>query len=202
MARLMGLDAMPILPSCGDANSIGRSRSTNSVQSWPGILTERSNGSPGKNSVQCQEKPIYLREENEDFLILSFAPDENGGEFLLNWDKSKLNSATERKERRIRRKERREKHTGESCEKKQNCRKLQREKKAQGKVKCENNGELPLIFDLEKFKSMERKVDTEAPSQNSSPVSVLDLPETHDEYPTEPNSPNSGNNFNKFEFKL
>lgn len=179
VARLMGLDTMPILPNSTDSN-------------WPGILTEQTNASPAKSLASFHEKPIYLREENEEFLILSFTPDENGKENLSNWDDCRLNT---RNKRRIRRKQSREKCVSDLCEKKENFRKLQRVRNKDGTVKCEENGELPLIFDLEKIKLIERNVETESLSQNSSPVSVLDLPETHDECLTEPNSPNSGNNF-------
>ncbi|KAF3336979.1 DUF761-associated sequence motif [Carex littledalei] len=175
VARLMGLDSMPI--------------STNSTaSSWPEIMTERTNASPAKSSVSFHEKPIYLREENEEFLILSFTPDENGKENLSNWGNCTSNA---RNIRRSRRKQSSEKSVRDSCQKKENFRKLQRVSKKDGIVKCEENGELPLIFDLEKIKFIQRKVETESLSQNSSPVSVLDLPETHDECPTEPNSPNS-----------
>lgn len=186
VARLMGLDSMPILPNSTDSN-------------LPGILTERTNASPSKSSVSFHEKPIYLREENEEFLILSFTPDENGNNNLSNWGNCTSNT---RNTRRNRRKQSREKCVRDSCEKKENFRKLQRVRKKNGIVKCEENGELPLIFDLEKIKLIQRKVETESLSQNSSPVSVLDLPETHDECPTEPNSPNSGNSFQFFEFEL
>lgn len=186
VARLMGLDSMPILPNSTDSN-------------LPAILTERTNASPAKSSVSFHEKPIYLREENEEFLILSFTPDENGNENLSNWGNCTSHT---RNTRRYRRKQSREKCVRDSCEKKENFRKLQRVRKKDGIVKCEENGELPLIFDLEKIKLIQRKVETESLSQNSSPVSVLDLPETHDECPTEPNSPNSGNSFQIFKFEL
>ncbi|KAJ1695571.1 hypothetical protein LUZ63_012269 [Rhynchospora breviuscula] len=191
VARLMGLDSMPISPHSSCLNSVGRSRSTNSVESWPGILTERSNASSVNSLVSFHEKPIYLREENDEFLVLSFTPDENE-ESLSNWGKCRLSTAVDRKKRRILRKQNREKCVSGRCEKKENCRKLQRDQKEESMTKHGNNGELPLILDLEKLKVIQRKVETECLSQNSSPVSVLDLPETNDEYPTEPNSPNSG----------
>ncbi|KAJ3688122.1 hypothetical protein LUZ61_017286 [Rhynchospora tenuis] len=192
VARLMGLDSMPISPHNSFLNSVGRSRSTNSVQSWPGILTERSNASSINSSVSFHEKPIYLREENDEFLVLSFTPDENVEESLPNWGKCRLSTAVERKKRRIQRKQNGEKCLGDRCEKKENYTKLQRDQKDESMAKHDKNGELPLILDLERIKMIQRKIETECLSQNSSPVSVLDLPETSDEYPTEPNSPNSG----------
>ncbi|KAJ4772722.1 Ribonuclease H [Rhynchospora pubera] len=189
VARLMGLDSMPISPHTSCLNSVGRSRSTNSVESWPGILTERSNASSVNSLVSFHEKPIYLREENDEFLVLSFTPDENGEESLSNWGKCRLSTAVERKKRRIQRKQNREKCVSDRCEIKENCRKLRRDQKEKSVAK---NDELPLILDLEKIKMIQRRVETECLSQNSSPISVLDLPETNDEYPTEPNSPNSG----------
>lgn len=202
VARLMGLDSMPISPNAGELNSFGRSQSQNSAESWPGILTERTNSSPAKTSDSFHEKPIYLREENEEFLILSFTPDGNGEENLPNWGKFRSATSIEREKRKTRRKPIREKRASDSCEEKKNCRKLERVNKKDGIVKCENNGELPLILDLEKIKLIQRKVETECSSQNSSPVSVLDLPETHDECPTEPNSPNSGKFLQNLEFEL
>ncbi|KAJ4804931.1 Ribonuclease H [Rhynchospora pubera] len=189
VARLMGLDSMPISPHTSCLNSVGRSRSTNSVESWPGILTERSNASSVNSLVSFHEKPIYLREENDEFLVLSFTPDENGEESLSNWGKCRLSTAVDRKKRRIQRKQNREKCVSDRCEIKENCRKLRRDQKEKSVAK---NDELPLILDLEKIKMIQRRVETECLSQNSSPISVLDLPETNDEYPTEPNSPNSG----------
>ncbi|KAJ4779359.1 Ribonuclease H [Rhynchospora pubera] len=189
VARLMGLDSMPISPHTSCLNSVGRSRSTNSVESWPGILTERSNASSVNSLVSFHEKPIYLREENDEFLVLSFTPDENGEESLSNWGNCRLSTAVDRKKRRIQRKQNREKCVSDRCEIKENCRKLRRDQKEKSVAK---NDELPLILDLEKIKMIQRRVETECLSQNSSPISVLDLPETNDEYPTEPNSPNSG----------
>ncbi|KAJ4786408.1 Ribonuclease H [Rhynchospora pubera] len=189
VARLMGLDSMTISPHNSRLNSVGRSRSTNSVESWPGILTERSNASSVNSLVSFHEKPIYLREENDEFWVLSFTPDENGEESLSNWGKCRLSTAVDRKKRRIQRKQNREKCVSDRCEKKENYRKLQRDQKEESVAK---NDELLLILDLEKIKMIQRRVETECLSQNSSPVSVLDLPETTDEYPTEPNSPNSG----------
>jgi DUF761-associated sequence motif len=193
VARLMGLDSMPISQNPGNLNSNGRSRSQNSVESCPGVLTERTNASPINSSVPFYEKPVYLREENDEFLILSFTPDGNGDESLPDWGKCRsITSTIEKQKRGIRRKPKREKRASDS-EEKENCRKLERVKKKNGFVKCEKNGALPLILDLEKIKLIRRKVEIECSSQNSSPVSVLDLPETNDECPTEPNSPNSGN---------
>jgi DUF761-associated sequence motif len=203
VARLMGLDSMPISWNSGNLNSYSRSRSQNSVEIWPGVVTERTNASPANSLDPFSEKTVYLREENDEFLILSFTQDGNGEESFSNWGKCRsVTSTPERKKRRIRRKPRREKHASDSCEEKENYRKLERVKKKNGFVQCEKNGVLPLILDLEKIKLIQRKVEIECSSQNSSPVSVLDLPETNDEGPTEPNSPNSGNYLQNSEFAL
>ncbi|KAJ3676356.1 hypothetical protein LUZ60_003768 [Juncus effusus] len=172
VARLMGLDSMPIVPSSSTSDSFTRSRSANSVESWPGFINKRNQVSPVQSSISFREKPTYLRKENEEFLLLSFSPDENEDGFVVNLEKMK----------RRRRKQRRENRE------KEKCRKLRRVKREEILEKCDENGELPLILNLEKFELEKSQVETECLSQNSSPVSVLDLPDTQ----FETYSPKSG----------
>ncbi|KAL5202028.1 hypothetical protein ABZP36_012980 [Zizania latifolia] len=78
VARLMGLDAMPPADS---QLLLRRSRSASSAEGgWSPLRTEI------RASPSLREKPAYLREENDEFLILSFSPEarhDNADLFLL-----------------------------------------------------------------------------------------------------------------------
>ncbi|KAG8067042.1 hypothetical protein GUJ93_ZPchr0005g16212 [Zizania palustris] len=77
VARLMGLDAMPPADS---QLPLRRSRSASSAEGWSPLRTEI------RASPSLREKPAYLREENDEFLILSFSPEarhDNAELFLL-----------------------------------------------------------------------------------------------------------------------
>ncbi|MQM05723.1 hypothetical protein Taro_038535 [Colocasia esculenta] len=74
VARLMGLDSMPELPSAPQG-PIGRSRSTGSLEGWPVLLPVQTH----RRSHSFRETPTFLRPENDEFLLLSFSP-ENGEE--------------------------------------------------------------------------------------------------------------------------
>ncbi|RWW43757.1 hypothetical protein BHE74_00050559 [Ensete ventricosum] len=75
VARLMGLDSMPVFPYT-PPDSVMRSRSANSAESWPGVsCSEGCDGVQIKTSLSFLGAPTYLRQENEEFLVLSFAPE-------------------------------------------------------------------------------------------------------------------------------
>ncbi|URE35287.1 hypothetical protein MUK42_06475 [Musa troglodytarum] len=77
VARLMGLDSMPVFPYT-PPETVTRSRSTNSVESWPGFLcSERSSDTAQiRTPSSFREAPTYLRQENDDFLVMSFTPED------------------------------------------------------------------------------------------------------------------------------
>ncbi|CAL9165774.1 unnamed protein product, partial [Musa hybrid cultivar] len=83
VARLMGLDSMPVFPYTPPM--VTRSRSTNSVESWPGFLcSERSSGAAQiRTPSSFREAPTYLRQENDDFLVMSFTPEDKARSIMV-----------------------------------------------------------------------------------------------------------------------
>ncbi|XP_077214558.1 uncharacterized protein LOC143849440 [Tasmannia lanceolata] len=76
VARLMGLESMPVeLGRIPKPNSIGRSRSVNSL-SWSEFDPLQRQHRRVRTSLSFREIPTFLRQENEEFLILSFGSDE------------------------------------------------------------------------------------------------------------------------------
>lgn len=81
VARLMGLDSMPELgsiPPVRNQDSIGRSRSMNSINNWFEFDPNQRLHRRVRTSLSFRESPTFLREENQDFILLCFEPD--GGE--------------------------------------------------------------------------------------------------------------------------
>ncbi|CAN6349589.1 unnamed protein product [Urochloa humidicola] len=78
VARLMGLDAMPTPPL-----PLRRSRSASSAEGSPSPSPWDAPPPPtpraARASSSLREKPAYLRQESEEFLLLSFSP-EGGGD--------------------------------------------------------------------------------------------------------------------------
>ncbi|CAL9123362.1 unnamed protein product [Musa textilis] len=103
VARLMGLDSMPVFPYT-PPDSVKRSRS---AESWPGVsCSEGSRGMQIKTSVSFRGAPTYLRQENEEFLVLSFAPERKAETTMAKGRKDKA-STGDSKEREANRAERR-----------------------------------------------------------------------------------------------
>ncbi|RWW12040.1 hypothetical protein GW17_00024311 [Ensete ventricosum] len=90
VARLMGLDSMPVFPYT-PPETVTRSRSTNSVESWPGFLcSERSSGAAQiRTPSSFREAPTYLRQENDDFLVMSFTPEDKARSVMVKAGDSK-----------------------------------------------------------------------------------------------------------------
>ncbi|XP_072959399.1 uncharacterized protein [Typha angustifolia] len=193
VARLMGLDSMPTFPA-PPLDAIGRSKSTNSIESWAGFLGERSHLSPLRTSTSFREVPTFLRQENEEFLLLSFAPDGKGDNFPSNSRKSEMGfkikvekynqndgSVKESgRERSIGKKKKKSKRKEE-----QNCQKENETRRKQST----SSKEMPFMLENSsitktKFGSSRSKVEMECISQNSSPVSVLHHPDADEEYST------------------
>ncbi|THU46356.1 hypothetical protein C4D60_Mb09t04080 [Musa balbisiana] len=84
VARLMGLDSMPVFPYT-PPETVTHSRSTNSVESWPGFLcSERSSGAAQiRTPSSFREAPTYLRQENDDFLVMSFTPEDKARSIMV-----------------------------------------------------------------------------------------------------------------------
>ncbi|XP_077213948.1 uncharacterized protein LOC143848778 [Tasmannia lanceolata] len=78
VARLMGLESMPdelgwISPI---PNSIRRRRLEKSLNNWPKFDSMQRQHRPVRTSMSFRKIPTFLRQENEEFLILSFGSDE------------------------------------------------------------------------------------------------------------------------------
>ncbi|KAF5191002.1 hypothetical protein FRX31_019411 [Thalictrum thalictroides] len=69
VARLMGLETMPEFNS---KDSIGRSRSVNSVDFWSEFDQNQSQHRRVKSSLSFREMPSFLEEEDDKFFVLSF----------------------------------------------------------------------------------------------------------------------------------
>lgn len=228
VARLMGLESMPVCPYAA-SELIGRSRSANSLESWPGFLSERSQSPPVRTSLSFREVPTYLRQENEEFLLLSFTPDEKEEMMRSNGMRqgTRFREMKERKSEdrdRVKReitsieakkkKNTRDEH--QHCHKKNVPRKRHDEvdsavhsrsknvrrkgsqaTKAEDLIKPTKHIEMPILLErpgiAKKMENARRKVESECSSQDSSPVSVLDLAYTDDDCCIDNNSPSSGN---------
>lgn len=175
VARLMGLETMPNFSSAASTDSIGRSRSTNSVESWPGFLNERYRPSQIKASASFREVPTYLTKENEEFLLLSFGPEGKGEK-----KKKKKNKKGSREQKSRRREES----------------KTRRKWSADSKT---DDLAPRSVCNREGLESSQRDVvlEAECVTQNSSPVSVLDHADDggddDDECDAIPNSTTLGN---------
>ncbi|XP_010920845.1 uncharacterized protein [Elaeis guineensis] len=229
VARLMGLESMPVYPYAA-SELIGRSRSTNSLESWPGFLSERSQSPVVRTSISFREVPTYLRQENEDFLLLSFTPDDKEETMGSNGmrratrvremkerkseDRDRVKRETrsiEEKKKKNRRDEHRHCHKKNVPQKrndevkdsavhsrKKNVRRRGCQgTKAEDLIKSTKHIEMPIMLErssIAKEKKQENargKVESECSSQDSSPVSVLDLAYTDDDCCINNNSPSS-----------
>ncbi|KAK9280678.1 hypothetical protein L1049_014376 [Liquidambar formosana] len=217
VARLMGLDSMPV-NNLGHTqmtpNSILRSRSMNSVDYWPECDRMQGRHRRVKTSLSFREPPTFLEREDEEFFILSF---ENGGESKELRSKGRKSEAAlgelkQRRAERCRRKENRGENVLEQKKKedqetrkkisieKENVRRRVSEKPSQkiSKVNDSTNNLRPtkmhaaaeivkptkhkeardgskLRKKKKKNYSAAKKVVPECSSEESSPVSVLDL---------------------------
>ncbi|TVU18082.1 hypothetical protein EJB05_34152, partial [Eragrostis curvula] len=81
VARLMGMDAMPAAEA-PPAPPLRRSRSEGRSLSPCGHSDANAAAAPAKvrASASLREKPAYLRAENDMFLLLSFSPEDRGAE--------------------------------------------------------------------------------------------------------------------------
>ncbi|KAM0855351.1 hypothetical protein ACQ4PT_049840 [Festuca glaucescens] len=115
VARLMGLDAMPTPPR-DQQPALRRSRSASSAEGLsPPPPTPCCSPRPRvvrTTSASFSDRPTYLRRENDEFLLLSFSPDDPGDDDGLSAEYSPPsrrgadggnNSRKQRRERRRRR---------------------------------------------------------------------------------------------------
>lgn len=83
VARLMGLDAMPT--PARDQQTLRRSRSASSAEGWSSPTPCCFGDAPRRRVVRTtsasfRDRPTYLRRENDEFLLLSFIPDDDGSD--------------------------------------------------------------------------------------------------------------------------
>lgn len=235
VARLMGLESMPVYPCAAASELVARSRSANSLESWPGFLSERSHSPQFRTSRSFQEVPTYLRQESENFLLPSFTPDDGEEAMASNGMRRRmdLREVKERKKRehktRVEKERRteiriREKKNKSKSFEQQHCHKENVPERKHGEVKdsavrrsrkkdvrrkgCQGtkaadsikpikHREMPIMLDRsgvvkKKLQNARGKVDLECSSQNSSPVSVLDLSYIDDYYCIDTNPPSTG----------
>ncbi|XBJ22552.1 hypothetical protein VPH35_000928 [Triticum aestivum] len=85
VARLMGLDAMPT-PARDPQQTLRRSRSASSAEGWSSPTPCCFGGDAPRRrvvrttSASFRDRPTYLRRENDEFLLLSFSPDDDGSD--------------------------------------------------------------------------------------------------------------------------
>ncbi|XP_020578266.1 uncharacterized protein LOC110023283 [Phalaenopsis equestris] len=181
VARLMGLESLPAFPY-SQPEAISRTRSANSAEPWKGsgILGEQKCGIAGselRKSQSFREVRSYLRKESEEFLVLSFG----------DYDECEASELNDKKRD----------FCSEQCTTKVN----RAEKKKSRNKSFVNSAEIVLndlkssvppfvdhisISETEiaerssscrkKISFGQRELETDCGSQNSSPVSVLDLP--------------------------
>ncbi|KAG1371566.1 hypothetical protein COCNU_16G006600 [Cocos nucifera] len=233
VARLMGLESMPVSP-CAASELVARSRSTNSLESWPGFLSERSHSPEFRTSQSFREAPTYLKQENEDFLLLSFTSDDREEAMASNGMRSRMDfremkekkkgghkareEKNSRTERRIREKKNKNKTVEQQHRHKEDLPKRKhgeakdsavhrsrkkdvRRKGCQGtkaadSIKPIKQREMPIMLDRssivkKKLENARGKVEPECSSQNSSPVSVLDLAYIDYDHCNHTNSPSA-----------
>ncbi|CAL9187825.1 unnamed protein product, partial [Musa hybrid cultivar] len=214
VARLMGLDSMPVFPYT-PPDSVKGSRSANSAESWPGVsCSEGSSGVQIKTSLSFRGAPTYLRQENEEFLVLSFAPESKAETTMAKGRKDKA-STGDSKEREANRTERRvaEKKTRNqqknSHKQQQNLperehkngrgsvvpspkEKLRRDSCTVTKLGGEN-AKAAEQKKMQKLAAAQAKNEAGCSSQDSSPVSVLDYGIMDGEYSISISPPTSGN---------
>lgn len=169
VARLMGLETSATFPF-GQPEMISRTRSANSAEAsnGAGLLREQRSGDSGSNlrkSRSFHEVPSYLRKESEEFLVLTFGDYDDG-------EASELIPMS--RDRKLTEKKRPGNRTWENDSKDNQCDAAKdfgspslekamepNEKAARGRTKlCFAQGEM----------------EEECNTQNSSPVSVFDLP--------------------------
>lgn len=214
VARLMGLESTPACPGAA-SELIGRSRSVKSLESWPGLPSGRSDRPHVWTSQSFREAPVYLRQENEEFLLLSFTPDDKEETVASNAMRHRV-GFREIKERKsedragVEKESRTPRRSGERKSKSRGVEKqlCHKENVAERKHEAEDSAvrspkkdahrkgcqgteaadliepitdrEMPLMSDRpstakKKLENTQGKVEPECSSQNSSPVSVLDL---------------------------
>ncbi|KAJ6838989.1 uncharacterized protein M6B38_316905 [Iris pallida] len=226
VARLMGLESMPVLSdtTSSTTSSVRRSRSTNSTESWNGFLSglhKNWAAKSGTSSQSFRETPTFLRAESEDFLILSFSPEDNADAPLFNRVEPKLdcretkeakNSEKKRRknEKRVAGKEsalerkNKDNNVGSpkgSCYGKSHKKMMNAEGPPKKPMKQRNMSDRS-ISTKKSSHNATRKLELECSSQNSSPVSVLDHHiEFNTEYLTGLGSPISGDDKKPWEEK-
>ncbi|PKU86408.1 uncharacterized protein LOC110105026 [Dendrobium catenatum] len=182
VARLMGLESMPAFPYA-QPETISRTRSANSAESWkgPGLLCEQRSGSAGselRKSQSFREVRSYLRKESEEFLVLSFGDYDESDELELSTKKmdfgfEQYGKKESRGERKLVEKRSRNKSMVNSAEINHTDAKS---------FSASEKGMMPNEI-TERSSSCRKKIsfghvemEMECSSQNSSPISVLDLP--------------------------
>ncbi|ONK62517.1 uncharacterized protein A4U43_C07F4900 [Asparagus officinalis] len=201
VARLMGLDTMPVHPYT-PTESISRSRSTNSVDGFNGFLSGKRNWMTNHRTSQSfREEPTFLRKENEDFLVLSFVPDEKSKIDCGELKDMKSVKVVEKKGRKgiegkesvmEKRQSQCEVSKSKTVQKKDLCRKNQLGANNERFHKAIKQREEPRRSNSKKKRadSAAKKLETECSSEDSSPVSVLDRNADIDsEYVIDPNFP-------------
>ncbi|KAK1394306.1 VARLMGL domain-containing protein [Heracleum sosnowskyi] len=201
VARLMGLDSMPML-NCSNLNSVGRTRSMDSLRD---VELVQGKHRKVKSTLSFRDAPAFLELENEEFFILSF---EKGGKNKKlgsrprKSDLSHLALRTKGSENKNGDKKRRGQNVQETnkawdkklhgvlghnnskdtrtvlCPAKKNSEIVkQQNKKPVSNKKTRERGKLRKTKKKEQNGCPLKNIETESDSENASPVSVLDFSE-------------------------
>lgn len=193
VARLMGLDSMPMTDLQMSLKSVRRCRSMDFGRE---VELKQGKGRHVKGTLSFRDAPAYLELENEEFFILSFEGGDENNKLGSKTRKSDLD-LSEKKPRRTENKRRQSVQENiQVSDKKQLQSRLvtHRNSKDPSKVLCpiknyhENSQSLKVVKTpdrgrLRKKKKKKqncspvKKIETECDSENSSPVSVLDFAE-------------------------
>ncbi|KAK8947126.1 hypothetical protein KSP39_PZI007174 [Platanthera zijinensis] len=180
VARLMGLETSAAFPFA-QPEMISRTRSANSAEAsiGAGKLSEQRSGSHLRKSQSFHEGPSYLRKESEEFLVLTFGDYDDGeaSELIpmrVDFDVGMENRNVSRGERKLTEKKRRGNRMRENDAESNRC------DAAKAFVSTSTEKEMEpnemIVRGRKKLCFAQGEMETECSTQNSSPVSVFDLP--------------------------
>ncbi|XP_037451949.1 uncharacterized protein LOC119322566 [Triticum dicoccoides] len=169
VARLMGLDAMPT-PARDQQQTLRRSRSASSAEGWSSPTPCCFGDAPRRRvarttSASFRDRPTYLRRENDEFLLLSFSPDDDGSDDrdAAGWPRSDDDAESRRGKRTV---------DGDGAKKQRRGRRRLPRRRRRGDEEAESEH------------ARSRRPAAACGLENSSPVSVLEAGDGQEESST------------------